>query len=317
MACEPLSFPIESGSRPNTRFLPSADQLGSAALRSSFSKGLGVPPPASIRYVRQTFPRSRAMTANCLPSGDQCAMKTSRYSGFNCTLSDPSSARARHNLPSLSLHATHIPSREKSTRVALARKEGAGWKPLFTSNFCIPSGWSSPRKKIREPDRAATGDKKRRGPLVNWTSVAVRPLPLICHKSPPACITYALPSAVQEPQQAERCSGSGVRTRCGVPPVFCSCQIPKVWVTGSTRVKRNSLPSGDHRIQKARPFKCANGVVTPSFNRMTARSPPLAYKMLTPSGIHEASWARTLPTRSALPPEEGTIQSGCSEEDDK
>ena len=61
------------------------------------------------------------------------------------------------------------------------------------------------------------------------------------------------------------------------------------WVTGSSKVNLTSLPSGDQRIQKALPFKCANGVEVPSLSRTTARSSPLAYKMLVPSGIQDAS----------------------------
>src|SRR5215469_17768216 len=111
------------------------------------------------------------------------------------------------------------------------------------------------------------GASKLRGPLVTLMGPEMS-LPLRRQmSSEPSCADWKmkyLPSLVQSPQQSEDGLLHLDKTGLAVWEPAGSSQSDMVWSMGSMMVKRRSLPSGDHRSQKARPGRVANGVETPS-----------------------------------------------------
>src|ERR1700722_2043784 len=170
---------------------------------------------------------------------------------------------------------------------------------------------------MRWPVRSATGASKLSGPLVTCTGSEVR-VPSSRHRSMLSLWvdwkTKYLPSAVQVPQHSEAGLLQLGRIGWGVWSDAVSSHSDRVWLMGSSTVKRSRVPEGDQRSQKARPMgSVANGVDVPSLRLVTASSFPAAERMPLPSGIQVASWARMLETRRADPPLVGTTQRGCSD----
>ena len=115
-------------------------------------------------------------------------------------------------------------------------------------------------KKMRLPERAATGDSNSRGPSVRRVGLEVeRPRSSQRSLLPPLedWKTKARPSAVQTPQHSAAGWLKSARMRWGVRSEGVICQRERVWEMGSRMVKRRSLPLGSQRSQKARPGRVA------------------------------------------------------------
>src|SRR6202000_3179396 len=135
-----------------------------------------------------------------------------------------------------SVHATHWPSRVYSTRTAELRKPFSGTSWPEESRCSRSERASTPRKKMRLPERAATGERNCSGPLVRRVGFEVDVPGRRQRSEFPPRLDWKMKlrlSAVQTPQHSEAgwlklgSSGRGVWSEEG------SCQSDVVGGRGS------------------------------------------------------------------------------------